>query len=121
MRVAIVGSRGYLDLNSVASFIDSLPANTVVITGETKGVDAAAAAAAKQRGLEVVVHLADWVQYGKAAGQIRNQKVVDDCDRLVAFWNGTSPGTKGTISIASKAGKLEKVFKDRNPTQGNLF
>lgn len=121
MRVAIVGSRGYLDLDSVVSFVDSLPVDTVVITGGARGVDSVAEAAARKRGLEVVVHLADWAQYGKAAGQIRNQKVADDCDRMVAFWDGTSPGTKGAISIASKAGKLEKVFRDRNPSQGSLF
>jgi hypothetical protein len=121
MRVAIVGSRGYLDLDSVTRFVDSLPVDTTVITGGAKGVDLTAEVAARSRGLEVVVHLADWTQYGKAAGQIRNQKLVDDCDRLFAFWDGASPGTKGAISIASKAGKLEKVFRDRNPAQGSLF
>ena len=121
MRVAIVGSRGYLDLGSVVDFVNSLPAESVVVTGGAKGVDLTAETAARKCGLEVVVHLADWTQFGKSAGQIRNQKVVDDCDQLVAFWDGTSPGTKGTISIASKAGKLQKVFRDRNPSQGSLF
>jgi len=69
----------------------------------------------------MVVHLADWEAFGKAAGQIRNQKVVDDCEKLVAFWDGVSPGTKGAISMASKAGKLEKVFREKNPNQGSLF
>jgi len=121
MRVAIVGSRGYLDLDSVKSYVAALPADTVVITGGAKGVDTVAEEAAKALGLKVVVHLADWNLYGKAAGQIRNQVVVDDCDRLVAFWDGTSPGTRGAISLASKAGKLDKVYRDKNPTQGSLF
>jgi hypothetical protein len=121
MRVAIVGSRGYLDLDSVKSYVASLPPDAVVITGGAKGVDTVAETAARERGLQVVVHLADWALYGKSAGQIRNQVVVDDCDRLVAFWDGTSPGTKGAISLASKANKLEKVFRDRNPSQGSLF
>jgi hypothetical protein len=121
MRVAIVGSRGYLDLDSVVSYVADLPADTVVITGGAKGVDEAAEKAARKRGLDVVVHYANWNLYGKAAGQIRNQVVVDDCDRLVAFWDGTSPGTRGAISAASKAGKLEKVYRDRNPSQGSLF
>jgi hypothetical protein len=121
MRVAIVGSREYLDLDSVVSYVADLPIDTVVITGGAKGVDKTTEAAARRRGLEVVVHYANWNLYGKAAGQIRNQVVVDDCDRLVAFWDGTSPGTKGAISLASKANKLEKVFRDRNPTQGSLF
>ena len=121
MRVAIVGSRGYLDLDSVVSYVADLPVDTVVITGGAKGVDEAAEKAARERGLDVVVHYANWTLYGKAAGQIRNQVVVDDCDRLVAFWDGISPGTRGAISAASKAGKLEKVYRDRNPSQGSLF
>lgn len=108
-------------MNAVIEYVASLPTGTVVITGGARGVDITAETAAKKRGLEVMVHLADWETFGKAAGHIRNQKVVDDCDKLVAFWDGSSPGTKGTISLASKAGKLEKVFKDKNPNQGSLF
>lgn len=121
MRVAIVGSRGYSDLDAVIDYVAELPIDAVVITGGARGVDLTAEAAAKKRGLQVIVHLADWSTFGKAAGQIRNQTVVDDCEKLVAFWDGTSPGTKGAISIASKAGKLEKVFRDKNPNQGSLF
>lgn len=121
MRVAIVGSRGYSNLNAVIEYVAQLPTDTVVITGGARGVDLTAEVAARKRGLAVVVHLADWATYGKAAGQIRNQTVVDDCDKLVAFWDGTSPGTKGAISAASKASKLDKVFRDKNPTQGSLF
>ena len=121
MRVAIVGSREYLDLASVKNYVASLPPDTVVITGGARGVDTIAEQTARTCGLDVVVHPANWTLHGKAAGQIRNQIVVDDCDRLVAFWDGTSPGTKGAISLASKAGKLDKVFRDKNPTQGSLF
>lgn len=121
MRVAIVGSRGYSNLNQVIEYVNSLPADAVVITGGARGVDLTAEVAARKRGLQVVVHFADWDTFGKVAGQIRNQKVVDDCEKLVAFWDEISPGTKGAISLASKAGKLEKVFREKNPNQGSLF
>jgi len=121
MRVAIVGSRGYSDLNAVIEYVNTLPAGTVVISGGARGVDLTAENAARSRGLEVVVHYADWDTLGRSAGHIRNQKIVDDCDKLVAFWDGVSPGTKGTISLASKAGKLDKVFREKNPNQGSLF
>ena len=69
----------------------------------------------------MVVHKAEWGVYGKAAGPMRNKVVVNDCDKLVAFWDDVSPGTKNVISLASKAGKLEKVFRSGNTKQQTLF
>jgi len=121
MRIAIVGSREYSPLSDVIDYVRSLPDDTVIITGGAKGVDQAAEAEARARGLEVVVHLADWAKYGKPAGMIRNRTVVDDCDRLTAFWDQVSPGTKGVIAMAAKASKLDKVSRCGNPRQGSLF
>jgi hypothetical protein len=45
----------------------------------------------------------DWDKHGKAAGFIRNQEIVDNCDFVVAFWDGASRGTKDTIDRARKA------------------
>ena len=121
MRVAIVGSRDYPDLIKVREYVDSLPDDTVIITGGARGVDSEAESAARSRGLSVVIHEAEWNRHGKKAGPIRNTEVVNDCDKLVAFWDGQTPGTKDVISKASKAGKLEKVFRCDNPAQGSLF
>lgn len=121
MRVAVVGSRDFAALDMVVEYVNSLPNDTVVISGGAVGVDRVAEQTAKKRGLKVVTHPANWNLHGKAAGQIRNRIIVDDCDTMVAFWDGISTGTKGSISLASKAGKLEKVFRDKNPNQGSLF
>ena len=121
MKVAIVGSRGYSNLDEVVRYVAQLPRDTIVITGGAEGVDLTAERAARELSIDVDVYLADWDRYGKAAGPIRNQKIVDECDRLVAFYDGTSPGTKNVISLASKAGKLDKVFRDQNSKQGSLF
>lgn len=40
-----------------------------------------------------------------AAAYFRNGWIVEDCDRLVAFWDGESRGTKVAISLALAAGK----------------
>lgn len=37
--------------------------------------------------------------------QIRNEWMVDNCDVLIAVWNGTSGGTKNCINYAKKQGK----------------
>jgi len=121
VRVAIVGSRDYPNLEEVREYVMSLPDDTVVVTGGARGVDKTAEVAARERGLKVVVHEAEWNKYGKAAGPMRNRVVVEDCDKLVAFWDEVTPGTKNVISQASKAGKLEKVFRCSNTKQGSLF
>lgn len=54
---------------------------------------------------------ADWEAHGKRAGFIRNQQIVNYADRVVAFWDGESKGTKSTIDMALKAKKrLDVVF-----------
>jgi len=121
VKIAIVGSREYLDLDQVRDYVRLLPDDTVVVTGGARGVDEAAELAARSRGLKVIIHEPEWAKYGKAAGPMRNKQVVDDCDRLVAFWDGASTGAKDAISKAAKQGKLEKVFRCDNPKQGRLF
>jgi predicted Rossmann fold nucleotide-binding protein DprA/Smf involved in DNA uptake len=111
-RVAIVGSRGYPDegKEDVFSYVHELPSNSVVVSGGAEGPDTWAERAAKRRGLLVVVYRADWSLYGKAAGFIRNGQIVANCDRVVAFWDGHSRGTKNTIDIANRQGKPVEVY-----------
>jgi hypothetical protein len=103
-RVAIVGSRNFRDLKWVRSFVRSLPAGTVVVSGGARGVDRVAATEAIKCGLCVDEYPAEWDRLGKSAGFARNQTIVDNCDELHAFWDGQSNGTKHTIELARRAG-----------------
>lgn len=71
---------------------------------ERGGIDKAAETFARQRGIETIVFPADWERYGKRAGALRNQQIVDYAHRVVAFWDGKSPGTQITIGMALKKG-----------------
>lgn len=117
MRIAIIGSREYRDSQAVIDFVDSLPEDTVIVSGGAPGVDQIAETAAKRRGLERDIKPADWARFGKAAGIIRNKDIVAACDELVAFWDGKSPGTADSIMTAHKTGKKVTVFlqKPREP------
>ena len=121
MRIAIVGSREYSDFEEVREYVRSLPKDTVVVTGGARGVDNIAADEANKCGLDVVVHLANWDLHGKKAGPIRNAVVVEDCDKLKAFWDGDSPGTRDVVAKARRAGKLLPVSRPPDPFQGELF
>lgn len=103
--LAIVGSRDYPNLDRVRRFVESLPSNTIVVSGGARGVDRCAATAARARGLRVIEFLAEWRRLGRSAGFVRNEKIVRQCDRMVAFWDGSSPGTRNSISLARRSGR----------------
>jgi YspA, cpYpsA-related SLOG family len=111
MKVAIVGSREYPNLSKVRAYIQNLPIDTIIVSGGARGVDKCAEKVAQGIGLRTEIYPADWHKFGKAAGMKRNQQIVEASDRIVAFWDGASKGTKNTIDTAKKLGKGVTVFQ----------
>lgn len=110
MRVAIVGSRTFQNLQLVRNYVQSLPNDTIVVSGGARGVDRTAEDEARSRGLKTVVFLAAWEEFGKFAGLHRNTDIVRNCDRLVAFHRQGSRGTADSIAKARAAGKPVEVY-----------
>lgn len=116
MRIGIVGSRTFPQLNLVSWFIRDLPLGVTIVSGGAQGVDGAAVEYAKRRGMETREHLPD-TSGCKARHEFterfyaRNQKIVDDCDLLVAFTEKDSGGTWDTIKRARRAGKPLKIVR----------
>jgi predicted Rossmann fold nucleotide-binding protein DprA/Smf involved in DNA uptake len=111
LRVAIVGSRHYPDPDRVSEYVKSLPARASIITGSASGVDAAATKAGREKGIAVNVMPASFEELADASrSAARNQRLVDACDVLVAFWDGISNGTRTTIDRALDSGKEVHVF-----------
>lgn len=81
----------------------------VLISGGAYGVDSAAEDAARGTWRSVIFN-ADWQQYGKAAGFIRNGLIVEAADVIVAFWDGSSRGTLDTLKKAKVAGKPYEIY-----------
>jgi len=110
MRIAIVGSRDWKDRDAIRDYIQSLPKDTIVVSGGARGVDLTAEVAAKELGLETKIFLADWDNQGKSAGILRNSLIVSYADEVVAFWDGKSKGTKDTIDKALAAEHIKRVL-----------
>jgi hypothetical protein len=111
VKIAIVGSRHFPELDRVRTFVGGLPAGATVLTGGASGVDAAAGEAAKARGLGLVKlppRLEESTDPG-AAGR-RNQRLTDAAEVLVAFWDGASEGTRGTVERALRSGREVHVY-----------
>lgn len=61
---------------------------------------------------------ADWDQYGKSAGYIRNTEMVSVATHLFAMWDGKSKGTRHMIDIAKLKGIPVKLHVcDPDPIQ----
>jgi hypothetical protein len=101
MVVLVCGSRHYKDYQRVYDSLKSLQDVSLVITGGCRGADALASRAAQALGYPVQEFPADWKSFGKAAGPIRNQKMLDigRPDMVIAFhenWE-QSKGTKDMV------------------------
>ncbi len=111
---AIIGSRDFPKLSLVKRLVDSLPPNTIVISGGARGVDRAAVDFAKARGLKTIEFPADWEGGGKAACFERNTLMVEACDKLYAFSHNDSSGSADSIAKARQANKLAEIIWSRS-------
>lgn len=106
-RILICGDRTWNDVHTIDVYISKLPKNTVIIHGACRGADTIAGERAKIHGLPVFPFPANWRKYGRKAGPIRNQNMIDNGKPclVVAFHNNLfeSKGTKDMIKRALKA------------------
>ena len=109
MRILITGSRMWVNREAIAAELSSaivgVSAPVVVHGGCPTGADAIADRLARLYGCAVEVYEADWDQHGRAAGPVRNQKMVDlGADVCLAFPLGDSRGTRDCMRRAFAAG-----------------
>ena len=108
MKIAIVGSRGFDDYEILKKTIINefeIEKITGIVSGGALGADLLAEKFAIEFSIQVLVFKPDWKRYGKGAGKIRNKKIIENCDYVLAFWDGISKGTHGSILIAKELGK----------------
>ena len=130
MRVLVCGGRDYgeTDTDQMAEIyfaIRDIHEKTPIdalIHGDSRGADRCAGSLAKELGIKVVPVPADWRTHGKAAGPIRNQRMIDDFrpDLVLAF-----PGGRGTADMVARAeaAKIKVVWpagQSSNPESGDL-
>ena len=104
MAFAVVGTRTFNDYELLKETLDKYVIKKI-ISGGAKGADKLAEKYAKDNNIDIVIFLPDWAKYGKRAGPLRNILIVNECDTLIAFWDGESLGTKSSIDIAKDNNK----------------
>ena len=105
MRVIIAGSRSIRDYAKVCDAVkQSGFAISRVISGLAGGADTLAVRYALEHGLPCDPFPADWKQWGRRAGYLRNEQMAQHADALIAVWDGKSPGTRHMIRLAQARG-----------------
>lgn len=103
MRILICGGRDYAEWQRLAEVMLLLReefGKFDIVSGMARGADAMAARYAETFGLALHKFHADWTAHGKAAGPIRNQRMLDEGkpDLVIAF-----PGGRGTADMVRRA------------------
>lgn len=113
MRLLVCGSRTWRDEDLIADVLSDYAAErdvevihgaqvSVGPDGERFGADYLADRVAKLYGFQVRAFPANWKR-GRKAGPERNRRMLDEApDKVIAFWDGRSRGTGGTIAEARR-------------------
>jgi hypothetical protein len=116
-RALVCGGREYSNQAKMFRLLDVLKEcepNLLIIHGGAKGADSLGGQWALDRGVEVLVFPADWDQYGRGAGFIRNAQMLKEGkpNLVVAFSGGR--GTEHMIQSSEKAGVEVVVVREIN-------
>lgn len=119
-RILVTGSRNWTLIGVIVAALEPLHRNfpyAVLVSGACPtGADRIAEDVWESLGGTVERHPANWEKYGKAAGPIRNEEMVDlGADVCLAF---PLPGSRGTVhcmQAAREAGIPVRVFEPVQP------
>jgi YspA, cpYpsA-related SLOG family len=81
--------------------------NTVVVHGAARGADTLAADVATEFELGVEAYPAQWDRFGRGAGPIRNQQMLDSGVDLVIAFHPNIEASKGTKDMVKRARKAK--------------
>jgi hypothetical protein len=119
MKLAIIGSRNFNNYEIFKKEVDIFIIENnftvdLIISGGAKGADSLGERYAREYDLPTQIFYPNWDKYGKKAGYLRNIDIVKSSDAVIAFWDGSSPGTKSSIDLAIKENKILKIILENS-------
>ncbi len=102
MRLAVIGSKEFNDYSRLKAILNKISGITVIISGAAAGTDKMAAQYALEHNLKLLEFPPDFAKYDEEAKHVRDRQIVENCDQLIAFWDGECEGTKYTLDYAEK-------------------
>ncbi len=123
-RVLVCGDREWDDIALIRQYVVSWGRDTILIHGDCRGADRLAAQAGREILGEdhVLAFPADWDEYGRAAGPIRNTQMLKEGkpDEVFAFHNhlAKSKGTLNMIFQANRKGIPVTILSNQRRANG---
>ena len=115
-RLAVVGSREFSNPRFMNICILRWQAEkgliTEIVTGGAPGADSLAKRWAIKNNIPCKIFDADWKRFGKSAGVIRNNDIVDRSEAMIAFPSSKGIGTQNSISLAKRKGIPVREYWD---------
>ncbi len=114
-KLAIIGSRNFVDYNLLCAEMAKLPKPTVIVSGGARGADTLGKKYADEHGIETKIFPAIWHPEGedgpmdKGAGMKRNTDIIKEASAVLAFWDGDSTGTVDSINKSIMLKKHVKI------------
>lgn len=113
LKMLICGGRHFCDYTLLESVADKVVkdydfSQIEIVSGHCIGADRLCEEYARRRNFAVKIFPAEWKNYGKRAGPIRNKQMIDyiaafEDKVVIAFTSPNTKGTKNTIALAQKA------------------
>jgi len=109
VKLLICGSRDFNDFDFMSRRLDEYLSSAdlskiEIVSGGAMGTDTLAERYARENNIQFTKFPAEWDRYGRSAGFIRNDEMAKYCsgpkNTCVAFWDGSSSGTKGMMKSA---------------------
>ena len=101
MKLAIIGSR-QLQIDDLRKYLPD--GVSEIVTGGARGVDTCAMQYAEAHSIVLKTFLPDYQRYGRAAPLRRNLQIIEYTDKVLAFWDGESRGTRYVINECRQRG-----------------
>lgn len=117
IRLAVIGSRTFTNKDRLFKLLDKNydKIGMIISGGASSGGDFFGNLWAKERGKPCMIFYAAWRDLGgnyiKSAGMRRNIKIIENCDHVIAAWDGFSRGTQNSLEIAQRLGKKYTILR----------
>jgi SLOG family YspA-like protein len=111
MKLAVVGKKEYTNYKDFRNVLDQIKGIKKIISGGAVGTDAMAKRYAEESGIEFQEFPPQYELYSVEAKHNRDRRIVENCDRVLAFWDGNCEGTSYTMKYAMELNIPIKIIR----------